>query len=43
MVGPSQILDLPDTVPVMFTGLGILGLGIGILMVPMLPEIIEPV
>jgi hypothetical protein len=43
LVGPSQALYLPDTIPVMFTGLGILGLAIGILMVPMLPEIIEPV
>jgi len=43
MVGPSKVLDLPDTIPVMFIGLGILGLAIGILMVPMLPEIIEPV
>jgi len=43
MIGPSQLLDLPDTIPIMFIGLGILGLAIGVLMVPMLPEIIEPV
>jgi predicted MFS family arabinose efflux permease len=43
LIGPSQLLDLPDTLPIMLIGLAILGLAIGVLMVPTIPELIEPV
>lgn len=43
LIGPSAFLDIPDETYIMFIGLAILGFAIGINMVPMLPEITEPV
>jgi MFS family permease len=42
-VGPSYILHLPEQIWLMFVGLGLLGLGIAGITVPVLPELIESV
>jgi hypothetical protein len=42
-MGPSEFLNLPDETYIMFIGLALLGFAIGINMVPMFPEITEPV
>jgi MFS family permease len=43
MVGPSLVLKLPLSVPLIFTGLALLGLGISGIVVPIIPELFESI
>jgi hypothetical protein len=42
-VGPSEILRFPDKLWLIFVGLGLLGIGIGGITVPVLPEFVEAI
>jgi len=41
LIGPSELFNLPDTLPIIFTGLFLVGFGSGGVLAPSIPEIVE--
>ena len=43
LVGPSEMLHLPKSITLTFTGLALLGIGISGIIVPIIPELLESI
>lgn len=42
-MGPSDILGLPDEFWLFMIGYGLIGLGLGLLFIPVIPEVIDSI